>query len=330
MESKEYILDNLEEILSLSIEEFNRLYKKQAFEILKKNNKGQVMVSGLLAISNVCKNNCTYCGLRRGRKINRFSLEVDIAKKAIKHIKEMGLKQILFISGESNSIKLKDYLNLIEYAKELNLYVNMAGGVFQKEDYKKMKYAGLDQYTLKFETSNKNIFNKIKPDISYNERLEAIESIREVGLDLGSGNIVGLEGQTLKDVVEDIKLMNKLNIRWAPIVPYLPAPNTPMAENTKMGDVDLTLKVISIIRILLEEAYITAGQPKKGSNLGFADPEGNTKGLEYGGNIFFVDITPNAVKNEFNITKNRKLPRLEEINKIVNKLDLSLDVEERE
>ena len=121
------------------------------------------------------------------------------------------------------------------------------------------------------------------------------------------GSIVGLKNQSFEDLVNDILLTKELEADWIPIVPYIPAKNTIMAKDTPFGDVDILLRSISLLRILLPNSQITAGQPTQNSALGFADKEGNMDAMRHGANKLFVEVTPFALQKDFEITQGRKL-----------------------
>nr|PIE04166.1 MAG: hypothetical protein CSA76_05610 [Spirochaetales bacterium] len=120
--------------------------------------------------------------------------------------------------------------------------------------------------------------------------MEAIERIKESGMQLASGGIIDYPGQTLQMLAEDIHLTWKLNVSWVPIIPYLPVPGTPLAEEGGMGSLDLCLRTISILRLLLPDTHINAQQPGKDPKLGLTNPEGNAKALNAGADILFLDL----------------------------------------
>ncbi len=320
----DYSRDDLKAALTGDHAVFEKNFRIPAWESLRTRNRGRVYVSGLLALSNVCANNCHYCGLRRSRKIPRFILEEDLVRQITLKMKAQGIRRIFYISGEMIPRGSERLIRLVEYAKSLDLEVNLAAGVLPKEDLRRLQEAGLDFYTLKFETANPAVFAACKPDISFEERMEAVRAVKDQGIKLGSGNIVGLKGQSLDDIVDDLLLMIELDIDWAPVVPYMPAPDTPMALDTPMGDVDVTLRLLSLLRCFLPPLRITAGQPRVGSTLGFADPEGTRRGLRHGADALFVELTPLAKAENFEITASRKLPRLEALEEISEELELSL------
>lgn len=318
------IYDNLKYFLEMDKQQFDKEITLKAFDLLKNENKGVVNVSGLLALTNVCKNDCSYCGLGRSNKIKRFTLSEEDVLNAIDFAHKNNLKEILFIGGENPTIKIESYIKYIKAAKKRGIKSNLAMGVFTLEEYKILKEAGLDTYTLKFESSNPVIFENSNPDISFNDRISSINDVKKSGLKLASASLFGLKGQTIDDIVNDIKLTIDLDVDWAPLVPYLPSPGTRMAIDTPPGDIELTLRCISLLRILKPKIKITAAQPREGSSLGFGDPLGNIAGLKSGANFMFVELTPYALRKQFSITENRVLPRFDELNKLVNSIGLIL------
>jgi biotin synthase len=133
---------------------------------------------------------------------------------------------------------------------------------------------------------------------------------------------VGLPGERVEDVAADIRLTAELGASWAPVVPYLPAPNTPLGQTQPMGSVETLLREIALLRIALPDALITAGQPAQGSKLGFADPEGTKAAIAAGANLLFVDLTPKERREDFAITAQRILPRLEAIDTLLEEVGL--------
>lgn len=315
--------DIIKHYLTIDRDSFEKEIKAQAFNTLISECDSSVYTGGLLALTNVCVNNCHYCGLNRNNgEIKRFILDDNQVLSSIKAVKDLGLKRILLIGGENPKIKLDQYLKYIEEAKRYDLEINLAMGVFNKKEYKILKDAGLDYYTIKFEVSNAKVFNECNPDITFDKRMQAIREVKEVGLKLGTSSIVGLKNQSLDDIVNDIILTKELEADWVPIVPYIPAKNSIMAKDTPFGDVDILLRSISILRLLLPKAQITAGQPTQDSKIGFGDEIGNINAMSHGANKLFVEVTPLALQKDFEITEGRKLLKLEKIDRMINSLNL--------
>ncbi len=318
----EKIYGSLKSYLLMDSDKFEKEIRSKAYNSLV--DSGVVNVSGLLALSNVCKNDCSYCGLGRSNKIKRFTLSDEDIYNSIHMAKDNNLSEIFFIGGENPAIKIESYVKYIKEAKKLGLKTNLAMGVFSLDEYIELKDAGLDTYTLKFESSNKSVFESSKPDISFEDRIESIKNVKKAGLKLASSSIVGLKGQSIDDIVNDIKLTIDLDVEWAPIVPYLPSLGTRMAVDTPPGDISFTLRSISLLRLLKPKMKITAAQPRKNSTLGFKDPQGNLDAIRSGANMLFVELTPYALRKQFSVTNDRELPRIEEIKAIVTPLNLKL------
>lgn len=314
----------LMEALRMDMADFQEQYYPQAVQARRRYFGRRIAVSGLLAVSNYCRNSCEFCGLRApNTELRRFRLSLDEMKRALDGIREQGIRRLFLISGEDPELDLQELLSAVEYASEQGFLVMLGLGVYPPSVYAELRDAGASLYALKFETSNPEIFASVKPDISFEERMSSIEAVRSVELKLGSGNIVGLPGEELEDIANDIELMIKLDIDWAPVVPYLPSPATPLGKSQNMGSVERLLKEIALLRIALPDALITAGQPTQDSKLGFADPQGAKDAIAAGANLLFVDLTPKERRETFAITSKRILPRLDKIDKLL--VDLGLE-----
>lgn len=318
------IYNNLKHYLTMDKNEFDSTIKKRAYTTLLQENGGYIEVSALLALTNICRNDCTYCGLGSSNKIKRFTLNDDSVLEAINFVADNNIKEIFFIGGENPNIEMDSYIKYIKEAKKKGLKTNLAMGVFTSDEYKTLKAAGLDTYTIKFEESNKVLFESYKPNITFDDRMMAIYEVKKAGLELASGSIVGLKNQTIDDLVNDLRLTVDLDVEWIPIVPYLPAKGTKMAEDTPPGDIELTLRSISLLRLMLPKCRITAAQPGSNIELGFGDSEGNIEAIKHGANLLFAEVTPYALKNLFSITDHRELPRIQQIQKLIEPLNLKI------
>jgi biotin synthase len=319
---REKLFEEVKSLLLLPAEEFEEV-RARALEVTRREFGRGVFVCGLLAISNICRNDCTYCGLRvSNAALPRMKLAVDDILRAIERFHETGLDRVFLVSGENSAYSTADMERIVSHARALGFHITLGLGEYPEATLAAFRDAGLNGYTLKFETANRGLFRRCKPTSDYDARMRCIRSVKPLGLELGSGNIVGLEGQNVDDIASDILLMEELGIDWAPVVPYLPAPGTPMGETTPMGDVALLLREISIIRILMPRTIITAGQPRQGSTLGFADPGGNRDALLAGANILFVDITPHVLRRDFQITPGRILPGVEHVDSLLSDMGL--------
>lgn len=314
--------EEIQAALELPREVFNERYQRPAAELMRTRNGGGITVAALLALGNICRNNCTYCGLRADNdQIPRFRLSRTAMLQALDGIREKGLDRLFLISGDDPHCDWDGILTAVAEASGRGFRVMLGLGVLTEPRYRELKEAGAELYALKFETSREELFTRVKPEGRFDERMEAIRRIQACGLKLGTGSLMGLPGETLEDAVSDILLTRELQADWAPIVPFLPAPGTPLADRP-MGNVDRVLRSLSLLRLMKSEILLTAGQPAQGSRRGFADPDGNRAALAAGADLLFVDVTPPREQDTFSVTANRILPRLEAIDGMLAGLGL--------
>lgn len=304
-------------ILDMPYEVFKKEVHPQAKDVLIRHKDNQITVSAMLAYNNVCKNNCAYCGMRAGNSgVNRYRIALDDVKRAANHAKSLGLTRLFLISGDDPKYAFEDILQMVTYAKSLGLYVSMGIGELEHSLYDELAHAGLDEYVLKFETSNKEYFKKIKPNTTYQKRMGCIEHIRSTSMQLASGNIVDMPGTSLDTLADDIMLMKELEISWAPIIPYMPVPHTPLAQEGGRGRVDLTLREIAILRLMMPTVNITAQQPGDNPKEGLGSVEGNLNALNCGANMLFVDLLPKDKVKDFSVIDNRMIEGMKHVERI--------------
>ena len=312
---KSEILD----ILHMPYAEFERTVKKEAREVQRVENGDRLVVTSLLGYDNVCRNRCTYCGMRAGfRGLKRYRMDLSDIKKSEEEVRRLGINRIFLISGEDPKYDFGSVLSMVTYGKKLGLIISLAAGELEPDRYRELEAAGLDEYVLKFETSDKEMFAKIKPTANFENRMKCIGFIKKSRMQLASGNIIGLPHQTLEQVADDILLMKELEISWAPIIPYMPVPGTPLAQEGGRGSLETTLKEIAILRIMMPHVNITAQQPGKKIENGLADVDGNLDALSAGANVLFVEMLPSSLVNDFNVISHRMISGLENVNRLLS------------
>lgn len=312
---KSEILD----ILGMPYDKFESTVKKGASEIQRVENADNVVVTALLGYDNICKNRCTYCGMRAGFKgLTRYRMDISDIKKSEDEVKKLGIGRIFLISGEDPKYDFSDIISMVTYGKKLGLFVSLAAGEMDFDRYRELEAAGLDEYVLKFETSDKGMFAKIKPTSNFENRMKCIEFIKSSMMKLASGNIIGLPRQTYEQVADDIMLMKELEISWAPVIPYMPVQGTPLAEEGGRGSLETTLKEISILRIMMPHVNITSQQPGKKIENGLADVEGNLNALSAGANVLFVEMLPSFLAGSFNVINHRMIEGMENVNRLLS------------
>ncbi len=296
----------IKEALDMPFSEFQETITAEAIRLRKETTDNSLYTTAMLGYTNHCKNQCLYCGMRAGNtKLPRYRIPpCDIINSA-KNAKEMGLERIFLIAGEDRGYKFDDILEAIKGIHDLGLQVSFAGGEFTDSQYNELENAGVHEYVLKFEMSHEDTFNRLNPSTNYTQRMAAIEKVKSTKMLLASGNIVDYPGQTQDELIDDIMLMKQLDISWAPVIPYMPAAGTPLAEEGGRGNLETSFRQISIIRNLLPNARYTAQHPGEDPKLGVSAEDGNLNALNSGADTLFVDLLPAAQAQNFSVIDNR-------------------------
>ena len=165
-----------------------------------------VHLRGLIEFSNFCRNNCCYCGLRRdNRNITRYRIDEDTIYKLAEHaVIRMGLKTIVLQSGEDLYFTQEKLCALIRRIKTLDTALTLSIGEKTAEEYQAYKNAGADRFLLRIETTDKKLYLENDPGMNWENRVECIQNLKKSGLETGTGVLVGLPGQTIESLADDI------------------------------------------------------------------------------------------------------------------------------
>lgn len=256
---------------------------------------------GLIEFSNYCSRNCSYCGLRRdNRKLTRYRMTEEEIVESSRHAQKLGYRTVVLQSGEDGGLKTEDLCWIIEKIKNrTGLAVTLSVGEKTKEEYRQLKDAGADRYLMRFETSNKALYERLKPGASFGRRLQCLTELRELGYQVGSGCMVGMPGQTLGDLADDLLLMKKLDLDMVGVGPFIPHPETPLKDETQ-GDFQLTLKFLALVRLVTQNTHIPAT-----TALGSIHPFGRQMALQRGANVIMPNVTPPKYRKFYEIYPNK-------------------------
>jgi len=247
--------------------------------------ENQVHLRAIIEFSNYCCCNCLYCGLRKDNlKLKRYRMSLDeifdTAKKAVL----AGYKTVVLQSGEDKGYPISDLCGLIKKIKqELGCAITLSIGEKTYEEYKLLKQAGADRYLLKFETSSKKLYEKLKPGSFLEKRLNCLKQLKDLGYQTGSGSLIGLPGQ---DIAEDLLLIEKLDLDMISVSPFIPNPQTPL-NNTLKGKAKDVLKAVALTRIITKYPHIPATTALK-----TVDFKSWKQALNSGANVIMVNMTP--------------------------------------
>ena len=255
-----------------------------------------VHLRALIEFSNICKCNCKYCGIRKDNNcIERYRITEEEIISLAKLAKDLDYKTVVLQSGEDAFFSTEKLCKIIEQIKKLNLAVTLSIGEKTYQEYKSYKEAGADRYLLRIETTNRNLYEQMHPNMSFENRINCLNNLKELGYETGTGCLVGLPLQTVDSLAEDILFFKKLNADMVGLGPFIPAPNTPL-QNVQGGDLTLALKVMAITRLLLPDINIPATTAMETLH-----PDGRIFALKSGANVVMPNITNINYKKKYTI-----------------------------
>ncbi|MBD3426733.1 MAG: AMP-binding protein [Candidatus Omnitrophica bacterium] len=268
----------------------------------------RVEVRSVIEYSNLCQQACNFCGMNVKSRVKRYVLADEAVLKRVKRLYRDGRKVIMFQTGECQA---EDYFNklfrLLKKIKRLYHDITLIGcfGNLSDEQYKMLKSIGIERYILKFETSSPLLYRKIKPSDTLSNRLSHLEKLKKMGFQVSSGNIVGLPGQSIESIADDLLLLRELDIPMGSTSAFIPNELSSYAGE-KAGELDLALNFTAILRIMCPEMLIPTT-----SSLESLVKKGQLRGLKAGANTVTVhDGTPRDEENRFVIYKlGRYIPK---------------------
>jgi biotin synthase len=236
---------DLEFLLSAEDPEEDEALFQTADRVRQEKVGNEIHLRGIVEFSNICVQNCLYCGLRRdNRRLRRYRMTPGEIFDSARDAMERGLKTVVLQSGEDPWFTQDRLSGLIRRIKEeTDLAITLSVGERPAEDYRAWKRAGADRYLLKQETASPALFARLRPGRTLSERLDSLRALKELGYEVGSGNMVGLPGQTAKDLVSDIQLFKELDFDMIGIGPFIPHPSTPLADPP--GDLHRSVKILA-------------------------------------------------------------------------------------
>lgn len=296
-------LTNLELKDILESDSFDEELYKEADRVRKENYGIDVYIRGLIEFTNYCKNNCYYCGLRyENREIERYRLSKEDILNCCKEGYNLGFRTFVLQGGEDPFYTDEKLCDIISSIKNLysDIAVTLSIGEKKDESYLAFKKAGADRYLLRHETANENHYSKLHPaNMSLANRKNCLKTLKKLGYQIGSGFMVGSPFQTTENIIEDIRFLQELSPDMIGIGPYITHHNTPF-KNQKNGDVKLTLKLISILRLMFPYALLPAT-----TALGTLSPNGRELGLKVGANVVMPNLSPKNVRKKYEIYENK-------------------------
>ena len=308
------ILFKLEKKHFLNDEEFKLLLEDESEETLNALNKraacvskktygNKVYIRGLIEFTNYCKNDCYYCGIRKSNcRAERYRLTDEQILECCAAGYKLGFRTFVLQGGEDGFFTDEKMLVIIKKIKKSypDCALTLSIGERSYDSYKAFFDAGADRYLLRHETADSEHYSRLHPEsLSLENRMKCLFDLKEIGYQVGCGFMVGSPYQTTDSIIKDLKFIRKLNPHMVGIGPFIPHNATPF-KACKQGDMQLTLKLLSIIRLMLPNVLLPAT-----TALGTIDPKGREKGILAGANVVMPNLSPNDVRKKYLLYDNK-------------------------
>ncbi|MFD3158543.1 [FeFe] hydrogenase H-cluster radical SAM maturase HydE [Haloimpatiens sp. FM7330] len=286
------------ELLNNITEESKEYLMQKAHETSINTYSNKVFMRGLIEFTNYCKRNCVYCGIRASNKnADRYRLSLEEILYVCDMGDRLGYKTFVLQGGEDDYYTDDKIVEIVSAIKEKhpNSAVTLSIGEKSYEAYKKYYDAGADRYLLRHETASRELYKKLHPNASFENRIQCLWNLKDIGYQVGSGFMVQLPGQTNEDYVKDLLFLKKLSPHMVGIGPFISHKDTPLRKE-KNGTVEVTTTLLSIIRLLLPDVLLPAT-----TALGTIDPLGREKGLKAGANVVMPNLSPISVRKKYSL-----------------------------
>ena len=299
---------------SLSTEEYRYLIEnrdKEAAEFLageavrtcQSIYGNEIFTRGLIEISNICKNDCIYCGIRRSnRNCERYRLTEKEILECADLGYQLGYRTIVMQGGEDRYFTDEIVCGLVRKIKEHHpdVAVTLSLGERSRESYQAMFDAGADRYLLRHETADEEHYKMLHPDfMSWKNRMECLKNLKEIGYQVGCGFMVGSPFQTTEHLAKDLKFIEEFRPDMCGIGPFIPHHDTPFKDEPQ-GTVELTCFLLSLIRLIIPNVLLPAT-----TALGTIDPQGREKGVLSGANVIMPNLSPVDVRKQYELYDNK-------------------------
>jgi biotin synthase len=282
----------------------------------------QVFVRGVVEVSNICRENCTYCGMRRdNRSLARYRANAEELTELLLNHRPPSMTDLNIQTGEDPGAIEEIVLPLLRTLREkTSLGLSVCLGTLSESHYRELQKAGASVYIMKFEIAEAEAYKAFKAPGNLEERLEHIRLLVKAGWNVSSGFIAGLPGQGPEAILHNLQLAVSLPLRGCSVSPFIPGDETPLAGERSPGS-ELTLNSMAWMRLMRPDWVIPVV-----SALNLAEPgEGYRRGLRTGANLCTINLTPEAERGQYLLYKrDRFIMNEERIHNAVEKEGLSI------
>ncbi|MBE6679007.1 MAG: [FeFe] hydrogenase H-cluster radical SAM maturase HydE [Ruminococcaceae bacterium] len=281
----------------------------------------EVFIRGLIEVSNICKNDCYYCGIRKSNQnCERYRLAEEEILECCNAGYELGFRTFVLQGGEDAYFTDERLCSIVSKIKEAHsdCAVTLSLGERTFESYKRLYDAGADRYLLRHETATKTHYEKLHPEnLSWDKRMECLENLRKIGYQVGCGFMVGSPYQSVEMLADELVFIEKFKPDMCGIGPFIPHKDTEFSGFCA-GSATLTCMLLSMIRLIHPTVLLPAT-----TALGTVSDDGRERGILSGANVVMPNLSPVSVRKKYMLYDNKLssgAESAEELDKLKQKL----------
>ncbi|MBR4949679.1 MAG: [Clostridia bacterium] len=276
--------------------EYARIRAKETFG-------NEIYTRGLIEISNFCKNDCYYCGIRRGNKnVCRYRLSKEQIMECCQIGYDLDFRSFVLQGGEDPHFSDDVICDIVSEIRKKypDCAITLSLGERSYESYKKLFDCGANRYLLRHETSDFCHYGKLHPkELSLENRIKCLENLKKIGYQVGTGIMVGSPYQTIENIADDIIFIKNFKPHMIGLGPFVPHKES-IFRDFPHGSVKLTLKILAILRLMLPKALIPAT-----TALGTVEENGREMGILAGANVLMPNLSPKDVRKNYLLYDNK-------------------------
>ena len=262
-----------------------------------------IYIRGLIELSSHCHRDCLYCGLRRSNSTaERYRLTQEEVLACCEEGYRLGFRTFVLQAGEDVT-HTDDWLETLiteTRSRYPEAAITLSLGERSEASYLRLRQAGADRYLLRHEAANEELYTSLHPHgRGLQHRLACAEALQRAGYQVGLGMMIGVKGQTISHIVEDLQLMEHMRPEMVGIGPFIPHPSTPLGSEPA-GALGLTLATLAIARLLLPGVLIPST-----TALATLTPTGRLEGILSGANVVMPNLSPSDVRAKYAIYENK-------------------------
>lgn len=308
------LVDKLRERHELTPEEYRALLTMrdpccqeylmaQACEVAQEQFGNRIYLRGLIELSNVCRNDCLYCGIRRSNsQVSRYTLTREQVMQSCEQGYQIGFRTFVLQGGEWGEERSSWIAELIRDIRNNwpDCAITLSLGEHPRETYALWRKAGADRYLLRHETHNERLYSLLHPrEMTVTHRLQCLDWLKDLGYQVGAGIMVGAPYQTLDSIVEDIQFLIGFKPHMIGVGPFIPQKDTPFAR-FPAGTVETTARLYAILRLALPQALIPST-----TAMATLAPDGRLRGILAGANVVMPNLSPKDNREKYALYDNK-------------------------